>query len=100
MFGKAHFKTKLGGCLSLIFYALVLTNATEKMIRLVRKDDPDLISIQKQIDLKGKPYLNLGDHGIEFMAFVKKRKGKDVRELPANIGSIVLRSVEFYKAEG
>ena len=49
--GSAKFKTKLGGLVSLIAYALILAYASTKVKRLLGKEDPILQTTRSLTDL-------------------------------------------------
>lgn len=83
--GKDSFKTKCGGVLSILVRMTVTLYAAVKVFDLVKRNNPTITTITKQIDPRDYPAVNLGKNGIWFMASVYERNKLDNTFHPVKI---------------
>ena len=82
-------------------YLVVLAYATQKMILLVNKDDPEITTVQTRIHLNVTEPVNLAENGFDIMIWLQNFNQSTYQvesvEIPSDIGHF--RMVHYEKGD-
>ena len=95
--GKNAYQTKLGGCISMLVYLIVLVYGSQKVIQLATYGDPDITTSQKFIPASENEHVKLVESGFNMLTLlwhVNPKNGKyEAINVPKSIGSFRMYAV-------